>query len=129
MIDNDSSVVNLIEPDIASARRSAMMAHSIVAKFQSMGLPDDLYEDLAKLSTALGDLWGAQKALSDNLEGLLESPADWGNIGDYLVDLRATIDHIRWHVGSVRKPMNRITQNAYSRANDPKNGLNGRGKK
>lgn len=74
------------------------------------------------MSTDLGDLWGAQKVLSDHLEGLLRSPEDWETVGDYQVDLRATIDHISWHVGSVRRPMSRITRCAYSKVSKQEGG-------
>jgi len=120
--DGDGSPGDLMEPDVEQARRSALMAHGLVAKLQRMGLPESLHEELAALSTDLGDLWGAQKALSDHLEELLQSPEDWETVGDYLVDLRAAIDHIRWHVGSVRRPMSRITRCAYSKASEQKGG-------
>ena len=61
-----------------------------------MGLPDSLDGELAALSTDLGDLWGAQKELADQLERLVRSEADWSAVGDHLVDLRATVDHISW---------------------------------
>jgi hypothetical protein len=93
-----------------------MVAHSVVAKLQEMGLPQHLEDELATLSTDLGDLWSAQRELADQLEGLVRSSADWGSVGDHLVDLRATIDHISWHMGSVRRPMTRITQYAYRMA-------------
>jgi hypothetical protein len=100
-------------PDDRQARRTSMVAHSVVAKLQEMGLPNDLDGDLATLSTDLGDLWSAQQELTDQLERLVRSEAGWGEIGDRLVDLRATVDHISWHLGSVRRPMNRITRYAY----------------
>ena len=37
-------------------------------------------------------------------------------MGDSLVDLRATVDHIGWHVDSIREPMTRLTEYAYNRA-------------
>ena len=92
------------------------MAHGVVIKLKEMGLPEALDEDLARLSTDLGDLWGAQKALVGRLEDFLRSPHDWETAGDYLVDLRAAIDHIGWHLKSVRRPMNRITRYAYREA-------------
>ena len=104
------------DPDIPHARRTALAAHSVVIKLQEMGLPDSLEDELAALSTDLGDLWSAQKELSDQLERLVRSEADWSEVGDNLVDLRATVDHIAWHLGSVRRPMTKITRYAYRAA-------------
>ena len=95
-------------------RRSPHTASSSSSK--RWGLPDDYDEELALLSTDLGDLWSAQKELVDLLDGLVDSQADWGAVGDSLVDLRTTVDHIRWHVDSVREPMTRLTEYAYNRA-------------
>ncbi len=102
-----------MDPDIQHARRTALAAHSVVIKLQEMGLPDSLEDELAALSTDLGDLWSAQKELADQLEGLVRSEADWNQVGNHLVDLRATVDHIAWHLGSVRRPMTKITRYAY----------------
>ena len=107
---------NSVEPDLAQARRTALMAHGIVVKLKGMGLPEDLDKELAALSTDLGDLWGANKVLADRLERFVKSPGDWETVGDYLVDLRATIDHINTHGKSVRRPMGRIAQFAYREA-------------
>ena len=92
------------------------MAHGVVIKLKELGLPDGLDDDLALLSTDLGDLWSAQKALVDRLDGLLRSAQDWEAVADHLVDLRATVDHIEWHIKSVRRPMNRIARFAYRKA-------------
>ena len=103
-------------PDHGQARRTALMAHDVVIKLKEMGLPEDLDAELANLSTDLGDLWGAQKAFSDGLEGMLNSQKDWGTVADYLVDLRATIDHMGWHAKSARRPIDRIARYAYRTA-------------
>ena len=105
-----------MQPDLRHARQTAVTAHSVVIKLKEMGLPEELDGELALLSTDLGDLWSAQKELVHLLEGLVGPPADWGAVGDSLVDLRATVDHIRWHVDSVREPMTRLTEYAYGRA-------------
>lgn len=94
------------------------MAHDIVIKMKEMGLPQRLDGELATLSTDLGDLWGAQRALSARLEGLLERPHEWERVGDSLVDLRAGIDHMAWHLKSVRRPLNRITRYAFRAAQE-----------
>lgn len=105
-----------MQPNLRHARQTAVTAHSVVIKLKEMGLPDDYDEELALLSTDLGDLWSAQRELVDLLDGLVDSQADWGAVGDSLVDLRATVDHIRWHVDSVREPMTRLTEYAYNQA-------------
>lgn len=105
-----------MQPNLRHARQTAVTAHSVVIKLKEMGLPDDFDDELALLSTDLGDLWSAQKELVGLLDGLVDSQADWGTVGDSLVDLRATIDHIRWHIDSVREPMTRLTEYAYNRA-------------
>ena len=105
-----------LKPHLELARQSSDVAHGVVAKFQEMGLPRTLDEELASLSTDLGDLWSAQHALVDRLEGLLKSPADWEGVGDFLVDIRTSIDHMAWHLKSVRRPLGKITQFAYRKA-------------
>ena len=102
-----------LEPDLQQARRTSGVAHSVVIKLKEMGLPQTYDEELASLSTDLGDLWGAHETLAEHLEGFVKSPHDWGTAGDFLVDIRASIDHIAWHQKSVRRPLNRITQYAY----------------
>ena len=106
-----------LKPDMGQARQTALVAHDVVIKLKEMGLPQDLDKELASLSTDLGDLWSAQKEMLDRLESFLKSPRDWEVVGDHLVDLRANIDHIAWHLNSVRRPLTRITQFAY-REND-----------
>jgi hypothetical protein len=101
------------------------MAHEVVIKLKEMDLPEGLDRELASLSTDLGDLWGAQVDLADGLERFLKSPPDWGAVGAALVDLRVAIDHITWHVQSVRRPMTRITQYAYKRASGATTGPTG----
>ena len=105
-----------IEPDLEQARRTANVAHGIVIKLQEMGLPEALYDELSSLCTDLGDLWGAEKTLSDRLERFLSSDGDWESVGDYLVDLRATADHIRNHAKGVRAPIDKIARHAYDKA-------------
>ena len=107
-----------MEPNLRQARQTAVTAHSVVIKLKEMGLPDDFDPELALLSTDLGDLWSAQKELAALLDGMVGSPDDWGTLGDSLVDLRATVDHIRWHADSIREPMTRLTEYAYERAEE-----------
>ena len=105
-------------PSLDEARRASAMAHNVVIKLKEMGLPDDLDGQLSQLCTDLGDLWSAQKLLSTQFEAFLTSPHDWESVGDSLVDLRSTIDHIAWHMKGVRRPMGQITRWAY-RQGDP----------
>lgn len=102
-----------LEPDLEHARSMSLMAHGVVIKLKELGLPESLNDELAHLSTDLGDLWGAQKELAERLEGMLESAGDWQDIGDCLVDLNASIEHISWHVKSVKRPLNKIARFAY----------------
>ena len=95
------------------ARSMSLMAHGVVVKLKEMGLPESLNDELGRLSTDLGDLWAAQKELAERLEGMLESAAGWREIGDSLVDLKSSIEHISWHVKSVKRPLNKITRFAY----------------
>ena len=101
------------QPDLDQARRKANVAHGVVIKLKEMGLPPVLDSDLASLSTDLGDLWGAQKELADRVEGFLKEPRNWEEVGDHLVDIRSSLDHIAWHLNSVRRPLNRTTRFAY----------------
>ena len=105
--ESDGGGADAPEADLGMARRTAVVSHGVVIKFQEMGLPEGLYDDLARLSSDLGDLWSAQKALTDRLDSLVRSPHDWEDAGDHLVDLRANVDHIAWHVKSVRRPSRR----------------------
>ena len=105
-------------PDLAQARRNAVKAHAVVIKLKEMGLPEDLDEDLASLSTDLGDLWAANKRLAEQLDLFLSSPSDWGEVGDRMADIKAGIDHMAWHVDSVRGPLDRIATFAYESSDE-----------
>ena len=107
-------------PDLGRARITAHMAHAVVIKLKEMDLPDSLDGDLARLSTDLSDLWNAQKELNRRLENLLKVSGQWGVMGDLLVDIRADIDHMSWHMKSIRKPLTKITRYAYRKDLDSK---------
>ncbi len=107
-----------LEPDIVRARMTALRAHSVVIKLKEMGLPDHLDDDLARLSTDLGDLWNAQKQLAARLKSLLQSGDDWEAAADNLVDLKAVLDHMGWHLSSAQRPITRIARFAYSQADE-----------
>ena len=105
-------------PDLNGAQQNALVAHGVVVKFQEMGLPSSFDTDLASLSTDIGDLWGAQKTMAGLVGGLLDNPQDWESVGDYMVDLRAAVDHIGWHLKSIKRPLNKIARYAYSQASE-----------
>lgn len=111
--ENGDSVVTEIEADLNQARRNSLMAHSVVIMMKEMGLPQDMDEDLASVSTDLGDLWGAQQEFTDTLQTMLKADRSWDMVGDALTDLRAHIDHVAWHLQSVREPLTRIAEFAY----------------
>ena len=116
LTDGEESGNSELEPNLEQARRTANVAHGVVIKFKEMGLPTDLDGELASLCTDLGDLWSAERRLSADLEGLVRSPHDWEAAGDSLLDLKASLDHIAWHLKSVRRPLNRIVRFAYKEA-------------
>jgi hypothetical protein len=109
---------DILEANKGRARVAALKAHSVVIRLKEMGLPEELDGELAALSTDLGDLWSAQEALAERMERFVSSSGGWESVGDSLVDLRATIDHMAWHLNSVRRPMNRITSYAYRQLAD-----------
>ena len=88
------------------------MAHGVLVRLKELGLPNDLDHVLGQLCTDLGDLWSAQKTMTDQLESFLSSD-DWNAAGDNLADLRSSLDHVEWHMKSVRRPMAQITRFAY----------------
>lgn len=107
------------EPDLEQARRTALMAHQVVVKLKKMGMPDDMDEPLSQLGVDLGDLWGAQSVLAKQLEAFIKSPAgDWSAVGDGVADMRSTIEHMAFHLQSVRAPMERIALWAYERGEE-----------
>ncbi len=103
---------------MARARMTAVMAHNVVIKLKEMGLPDRLDDDLARLSTDLADLWNAQQQLASRVEGFLRSGDGWEAAADCLVDLKAVLAHVGWHLSSVNRPITRIAQFAYAQADE-----------
>ena len=107
---------NVLGPQLNRARQTANVAHGVVIRFKEMGLPESLDAELASLCTDLGDLWSASEALSETLQAMVEARDGWDAVGDSLVDIRSGIDHMAWHVKSVKRPLTRITHYAYRRA-------------
>ncbi len=119
-MDNNESVRKHLDrvPELGQARRASVVAHNVVIKLKEMGLPDDLDGQLSQMCTDLGDLWSAQNTLARQVEAFLEAPGDWESVGDTLADLRATVDHMAWHMKGVRRPMGQITRWAYRQAEE-----------
>ena len=111
-------VVTEIEADLTQARRTSIMAHSVVIMLQEMGLPQDMNDDLSSVCTDLGDIWGAQQEFTDRLQNMIKADRSWEMVGDALTDLRASMDHVAWHLKSVREPLTRIAEFAYGQEND-----------
>ena len=110
-----------IDPDYEQARRAAAMAHNIVVKLKEMGLPDDLDGDLSKLCTDLGDLWSTQRSLTSRLNLFLRRSAEpWEDVGNHLMDIKADIEHIAWHIRNIKRPLNRIVHYAYRESQQQK---------
>ena len=116
---NDNIAATEIEADLNQARRTAVMAHNVVIRMRELGLPDTLDNELASVSTDLGDLWGAQKEFTDHLHNMLKASHDWDSVGDSLVDMRASIEHIAWHLDSIREPLTKLAEYAYSQSDQP----------
>ena len=113
---NDNIAAIEMEADLNQARRTSVMAHNVVIRMRELGLPDTLDPELASVSTDLGDLWGAQKEFTDLLHNMLKTSHDWDSIGDSLVDMRSSIDHIAWHLKSIREPITKLAEYAYSQS-------------
>ena len=104
------------EADLEEARRTAGIAHAVVIRFKEMGLPAEMDGDLAALCTDLGDIRSAERRLSEGIGKLAGRGRDWESAADSLVDLKADLEHISWHLESVRGPLDRIVDFAYREA-------------
>ncbi len=105
-----------LEPDLAQARQTALMAHAVVIRLKEMGLPEEFDEALGTVSTDLGDIWGAQKEIATRLQYLVDNADNWESVANCLVDLRAAIDHISAHVDTAKEPIQQLAQYAYEKA-------------
>ncbi len=103
-------------PGLEQARRASIMAHNVVIKLKEMGLPEEMDEQLSQMCTDLGDLWSSQSSLVKQVEAFLKAEDDWDAVGDTLVDLSNTIDHIAWHMKGIREPLGQITHYAYEQS-------------
>ena len=105
-------------PNLAQARQKSSMAHQILVKFKEQGLEENYDEDLAKLCTDLGDLWSSQLVFTERLGDFLDieiaQDDTWNKFGDCLADLCSELEHMAWHIQSVKDPIERIAQRSYS---------------
>ena len=108
---------------VIRAREKASKALSVVIKFKEMGLPEDMDTELAKLSTDLADLCSESEMISSELDKLINYADDWAQISNTMVDIQARVDHLRWHLKSIRRPLIRITRYSYSVA-EPEGRIN-----
>jgi hypothetical protein len=97
----------------------ANVAHGIVIKLKEMGLPEEMDEELASLSTDFGDLWAACTEFHELLQSFAKAPQDWEVVGDHLVDIRSSIQHLSWHLASVKEPVEKVALYAYERNSEP----------
>ena len=103
-----------MNPNLGLARDRSAIAHQILVKFKEMGFSEENDEDLAKLCTDLADLWGAQKSYNEVLLDLIENkPLDWKLIAQRLTDIKSQVDHMSWHIASVKDPLEKIAVESY----------------
>ncbi|MAP37101.1 MAG: hypothetical protein CL698_05575 [Chloroflexi bacterium] len=104
-------------PNLAQARQKSSVAHQILVKLKEQGLEENYDDDLAKLCTDLGDLWGAQLSFTERLGDFLDTETaiddSWRKFGDSLADICSELEHMAWHIQSVKDPIERIAQRAY----------------
>ena len=103
-----------MNPNFGLARDRSAIAHQILVKFKEMGFSEENDEDLAKLCTDLADLWGAQKSFNEVLLDLIENKShDWKLIAQRLTDIKSQVDHMSWHIASVKDPLEKIAIEFY----------------
>ena len=103
-----------MNPNLGLARDRSAIAHQILVKFKEMGFSEENDEDLAKLCTDLADLWGAQKSYNEVLLDLIENkPLDWKLMAQRLTDIKSQVDHMSWHIASVKNPLEKIAIESY----------------
>lgn len=107
------------EPNLNRARQMANVAHSIVIKLKEMGLPEEMDQELASLSTDFGDLWAACSEFNELLQSFARAPQEWEIVADHLVDLKSSMQHLAWHLESVREPVEKVALFAYEQNTEP----------
>jgi hypothetical protein len=101
-------------PNLYQARRRSELAHRVLVKLKTLGLSDDQDDALATLCTDIGDLWSSQLVFLEILNRFLEKSDNWDSIGDDLVDMLSNVEHISWHIDSLKKPLETLAQYSYS---------------
>ena len=102
-------------PNLEQARRRSGLAHRVLVKLKTMGLSDD-YDSLATLCTDIGDLWSSQLVFLEILNRFLEESDNWDSIGDDFADMLSDVEHISWHIDSLKKPLEILAQYSYSQS-------------
>ena len=102
------------DPNLEQARRRSGLAHRILVKLKTNGLPEDHDDELAKLCTDIADIWSAQLAFGEILNRFLEETDNWESIGDDFVDMLSNVQHMSWHIDSVKNPLETFAKYSYS---------------
>ena len=103
-------------PNLEQARRTALMAHSIVIMLKEMGLPDEKDDTLSIVCTDLGDIWGMQEEYVTRLQSMLRGERDWSLLADALIDISSIVEHMAWHATSVRESILELAEYCYSQS-------------
>ena len=112
----NDDIMDISQVDLNQARQRSAMSHRILVKLKEMGISEELDGDLSRLCTDLGDIWSAQIVFAEKLGEFLESQEDWGILGNLLVDIMSQLDHVSWHLDSVKGPIEKISEYAYGRS-------------
>ena len=112
----NDNIMDISQANFNRARQRSAMAHSILVKLKTMGISEELDGELSRLCTDLGDIWSAQIVYAEKLGEFLDSSEDWGTLGDLLADIMSQLDHVSWHLDSVKGPIEKISQYAYGRS-------------
>ena len=105
-------------PNLEQARRRSGLAHRVLVKLKTLGLSDDHDDELATLCTDIGDLWSSQLVFLEILNRFLEESDNWDSIGDDFADMLSNVEHISWHIDSLKKPLEILAQYSYSESNN-----------
>ena len=102
------------DPNLEQARRRSGLAHTILVKLKTKGLSEEHDDELAKLCTDIADLWGAQSSFNEILNRFLEETDSWESIGDDFADMLSNVQHISWHIDSIKVPLETFARYSYS---------------
>ena len=109
-------IMDISQVDLNQARQRSAMAHRILVKLKEMGISEDLDGELSRLCTDLGDIWSAQIVFTEKLGEFLDSQGEWETVGDLLADIMSQLEHVSWHLDSVKGPIEKIGEYAYGRS-------------